>query len=149
MSSPAISVATAQRGQFDAIVALLAAANLPTRDLNPSSIGGFLVAIDDQELVGAVALERYGEVGLLRSLVVAPGHRSKGTGSSLVVAIEECARNQGVTSLVLLTETASKFFADLGYTTGRRDDAPESVKASSEFAYVCPVSAVYMDKRLR
>jgi len=117
--------------------------------LDSASIDAFLVAADEQEVLGAVALEAYGEVGLLRSLVVALDHRGSGLGTAMVHAIEQRARDEGITLLVLLTETASQFFGALGYTAGQRADAPAAVRASSEFALVCPASAVYMDKPLR
>jgi N-acetylglutamate synthase-like GNAT family acetyltransferase len=149
LSKPAISVRAAGSTEFDDVVALLSSAGMPTRDLSSGSIDAFLVAADEQEVLGAVALERYGEVGLLRSLVVAPDHRGSGLGAALVQAIEQRARDEGVTSLVLLTETAEQFFRALGYTAGRRANAPAAVRASSEFAFVCPASAVYMEKSLR
>jgi amino-acid N-acetyltransferase len=117
--------------------------------LTADSIGGFLVATDGQDVLGAVALERYGDVGLLRSLVVAPAYKHRGVGRALVHAIEQLARGKGLGSLVLLTETANEFFGALGYQAGKRSDAPPIVQASSEFSFVCPVSAVYMEKRLR
>jgi amino-acid N-acetyltransferase len=149
MTSATISVTAAGSNHFEGVVALLAAAQLPTLDLTPACIDRFLVATDAHEMVGAVALERYGEVGLLRSLVVAPAWRGKGVGGSLVAAIEQRARGAEIRSLVLLTETAGRFFAEIGYAIGNRADAPEAVRASSEFAVVCPSSAVYMHKRLR
>jgi len=113
------------------------------------SIRGFLVATDAGEVIGAVALERYDDVGLVRSLVVAPSHRGRGLAKALVRAIEERARIQGVKVLVLLTETANEFFGARGYRAKQRAEASALVQASSEFALVCPASAVYMEKRLR
>jgi amino-acid N-acetyltransferase len=67
----------------------------------------------------------------------------------MVQALEEQARARGVTSLALLTETAKDFFSALGYEARERAEAPVAVQASSEFAFVCPASSVYMEKRLR
>jgi len=91
---------------------MLARAALPTRDLTPASIENFLVAAVANQLVGAVAVERHGDVGLLRSLVVASTRRNDGIGSVLVDALERRAHNEGLISLVLLTETAGIFSAD-------------------------------------
>jgi len=145
----ALSIRAAQASQFDAVVAMLACAGLPTRDLTPASIDTFLVAAVADELVGAVALERYGDVGLLRSLVVAPDHRKDGIGAALVDAVERQARRDGLSSLVLLTETAREFFLRMGYGVAARNEAPEAVQQSSEFAFVCPAGATYMVKALR
>jgi amino-acid N-acetyltransferase len=148
LNGPALSVKAAEPKQFERIRALLDDARLPTRDLAPSSVDGFLVATDAQEVIGAVALERYGNVGLLRSLVVTPRRKGEGLGKAMVHALEQRARAEGIESLVLLTETAKDFFAALGYRVGQRAAASVAVQASSEFAYVCPASAVYMEKPL-
>ena len=149
MASAAISVSAAEPSQFGRILALLDEARLPTSDLTPSSIGRFLVATDARGVLGAVALERYGDVGLLRSLVVTPSRKGQGLGKAMVRALEERARAEGLASLALLTETAQDFFAGLGYRARQRSDVPSAVRASSEFASVCPTSAIYMEKRVR
>lgn len=142
LSSPATQ-------QFPAVLALLQQAGLPVRDLGESAIGNFVVASDARGLAGAAALERYQDVGLLRSVVVAPDRRGTGVGAALVEAIERRARDAGIASLVLLTETASDWFERRGYVRAPRDQAPEAVRGSSEFASVCPASAVYMHKAVR
>ena len=149
MRSTAVSVRAAQASEFDAVVAMLARAALPTRDLTPASIENFLVAAVANQLVGAVAVERHGDVGLLRSLVVASTRRNDGIGSVLVDALERRAHNEGLISLVLLTETAREFFLRIGYAVAPRSEAPKAVQQSSEFAFVCPASATYMVKALR
>jgi len=148
LSSVAIPVVAAELDQFAQIVALLAQAGLPTSDLTPASVDRFMVVVQGREVVGAVALERYGDVGLLRSLVVAPAQCREGVGRTLVRAIEDGAKAQGIDSLVLLTETAQEFFRELGFEVGKRSDAPAAVRSSSEFALICPTSAVYMQKHL-
>jgi len=142
-------VREAEGGDYEAIIALLDAARLPTRDLTAAAIEVFLVASDAHELLGAIALEDYGDVGLVRSLVVKPGRRGAGVGTALVAAVEQRARDAGIATLVLLTETAMNFFGALGYAMRQREHAPVAVQASSEFASVCPASAAYMEKRLR
>lgn len=147
--SPVIAVAAAEADQFDRIIALLEQAKLPTRDLTRASIDGFLVATEAGQVVAAVALERFGDVGLLRSLVVARPYQRKGLGRAMVEALEQRARDLGIAHLGLLTETAGRFFDALGYRVGERADAPAAVQTSAEFAFICPASAVYMEKRLR
>src|SRR5215813_7352659 len=131
MAGAVISVVAAEARHFDRIVALLEEARLPTHDLTLSSIDGFLVATHAQEVLGAVALERHGDVGLLRSLVVAPDRKAEGLGKALVHAVEAQARAEGISSLVLLTETAKDFFAALGYREGRRADAPAGFRRAA------------------
>jgi len=106
------------------------------------------VARDGGHVVGAVALERHGGDGLLRSLVVDPSRRGNGIGSGLTAAAEEEASRQGLGGVYLLTETARGFFAGRGYDTVTRDGAPEPVMASIEWSVACGETAVPMWKRL-
>lgn len=147
--SHAFVLAPAAPPQFSAVVALLQEAGLPTSDLCVDAIGNFLVATDDSGLAGAAALERHGDVGLLRSVVVAGNRRGAGIGAALVAALERRARDAHLDSLVLLTETAGDYFQRLGYVAAPRADAPAAIQASTEFAAVCPASAVFMHKAVR
>ena len=131
----------------DSIRALLREEQLPVDDLDQTTIE-FLVADDGGNLVGAIGLERYDQHALLRSLVVRRGHRSTGLGASLVGAIEARARNDGIAALVLLTQTASEFFARRGYQSIERNDAPSAIRNSAEFRSLCPASATCMIKPL-
>jgi amino-acid N-acetyltransferase len=95
-------------------------------------------------VVAALRLERYGPVGLLRSLVVEPGHRGRGLGRALTGRQVEAARSRGVRHLFLLTETAAPFFAARGFRRVGREEAAAAVGASIELTAVCPQSAVCM-----
>ena len=144
----ATSVSPAASADLPEIVALLAAASLPIADLESTSHPEFLVARRERRVIGVVGLERFGDVGLLRSLVVNPGDRGRGLGLALTRALEQHAARSGLASLVLLTETARNFFQRLGYRVIARADAPQPVQTSSEFRLLCPDSAVCMSKRL-
>lgn len=104
------------------------------------------VARDGDRVIGGVAVEVHGGVGLLRSLVVEPAFRSSGLGTGLVAAAESAAGVHDLDGLFLLTETAEAFFERLGYARIERTDVPEPVRASSEFASLCPDTAVAMAK---
>jgi amino-acid N-acetyltransferase len=54
------------------------------------------------------------------------------------------AKKKKLKAIYLLTETARDFFQKKGFTAVHREQVPEEVKASSEFAHVCPTSAVVM-----
>lgn len=131
-----------------AILALLTSAGLPVADVGPASHPDFLVARRDGCVAGVVGLERFGDVGLLRSLAVNEEHRGQGLGLALTRALEERAARSGVVALVLLTETARDFFQHRGYQVIARTQAPAAVQASSEFRSLCPQSAVCLSKRL-
>lgn len=127
---------------------LLVANGLPTQDLDSTPIE-FLVAEDDGALFGAVGLERFGDAGLLRSLVVDANGRGTGVGGALVEAIEARAAEAGVVDLALLTTTAAPFFARRGWQAVPRDALPPGVHASGEFRSLCPASATAMTKPLK
>ena len=98
---------------------LLEAEGLPVDDLLPSHLA--FAAGPAERLAGVIGLERHGDTGLLRSLVVASEARGQGVGDALVAALEADAAAQGLTELWLLTTSADAFFLQLGYvprTTG-------------------------------
>ena len=141
-------ICRAQTSDFESIVRLLAAAQLPTDDL-ATALGLQLWALAEHDaLVGAIGLERRGTGGLLRSLVIAPSHQRRGLGVRLVRAVERESRFAGVELLVLLTETAEPFFHRLGYQVVDRQVVPDELKHSAEFQSLCPASAVCMNKSL-
>lgn len=128
--------------------ALLASANLPTSDLTEEHCRHFFFIGPGDAPAGLVGIELLGEVALLRSLVVAPAGRDSGAGSSLVRHAEDYARKRGVRNLYLLTTTAEAFFARRGYERAARDTAPAAIRATQEFADLCPASSAFMAKQL-
>ena len=87
------------------VVRLLSQAGLPTEDLAIDKLHHFLVAKgEDGSVVGAIGVEPYLEVGLLRSLVVHPSYRRKGLGKQLTDALESLARQKGIKTLYLLRQ---------------------------------------------
>ena len=123
---------------------LLAAAKLPLDGLNEQFGERYAVAEADGLIVGAEGIEVYGRWGLLRSAVVAPGHRGTGLGLRLTGDRIAWARAQQLEALYLLTTTAAPFFARLGFVEVPRTTAPAAVQASREFATACPASATCM-----
>ena len=113
---PEIELRPARPAEFDAIVGLLSAADLPVDDLNVTMLDAFVVATEGEDCVGVVGLEIHESNALLRSLAVAPRHRSRGLGARMVDAIETEAQARGVTAAYLLTTTATTFFERVGYT---------------------------------
>ena len=61
---------------------------------------------------------------------------------------EREARTRGVQTFYLLTTTAEAFFLRCGYVHAERTQAPEGIRATREFADICPASSVFMTKRL-
>ncbi|MBD0288907.1 MAG: GNAT family N-acetyltransferase [Flavisolibacter sp.] len=141
-----MTIAPATQNNFSAALALLKKNHLPTEDI--TDITHLFVATEREAVLGTIALEYKGSDGLLRSLCVADGDRSKGMGRQLVQFIEAYAKEQGVRHLYLLTTTASQYFQQKGYTAIDRNKTPEVIRNTSEFASVCPTSAVVMKKEL-
>lgn len=132
-----------------ALDTLLQACELSTEDITPEMLEHFRVAHLDKALVGCAGVDMLGEVGLLRSVAVDEAHRGTGLGKELVAAAEELAREEGVQTLYLLTDTAEGFFAGLGYRKVPREEAPADVAGTQQFAKLCPGSSSFMAKTLR
>jgi amino-acid N-acetyltransferase len=126
---------------------LLREASLPLDGFREHLEDG-LVAVQDGRVVGCVALEVYGEVALLRSLVVTPGQRGLRLGERLTAGAVDQARGRGVRDLYLLTQTAADFFPRFGFSMMDRASAPRVLGESAEFQSACPASAVMMHLRI-
>lgn len=144
--APLLRNATA--ADMQAIRALLDSNGLPTSDLAFSQ-ARFTVACEGERIIGAGALQRFGETALLRSVAVAADRRGKGLGRHLVKALENQARAAGVRHLVLLTLSARRFFELQDYRPIDRARAPKAMRASAEFRSLCPATAVCLAKTLR
>jgi amino-acid N-acetyltransferase len=142
-----LQVRAATDRDMDNVRTLLDACALPTTDL-AASRPEFIVACADTAVVGVGGLERFGTAGLLRSVAVHPELRGTGLGHAIVTRLEQHARDAGLTELVLLTQTAERFFQATGYHVIGRETAPTAVQMSEEFRGLCPQSAVCMAKRL-
>jgi amino-acid N-acetyltransferase len=131
----------------DKIIELLVAEKLPVSDL-PEILENFIVAMQEGSVAGVAGIEVYGRYGLLRSLAVHPKYRGTGIAGKLLASLDNLSKLKGLEALYLLTETAPAYFERKHYIKITRDDVPNEVRQSSEFGYVCPVSAVVMKKIL-
>lgn len=129
-------------------IRLLEAVNLPTSDLTEMHMGHFFYHGGPAEPVGLVGVEFHGSDALLRSLAVASDHRGLGLGGALVEKAESHARDRGARAIFLLTTTAEGFFKSRGYLAANRATAPAAIRASREFADLCPASSAFLVKQL-
>jgi len=129
------------------ILDLLRRNELPQEGLS-KHIQTTLVARRGKRVVGSAALELYGRSALLRSVAVEKSLRGRGIGSKLTEAALNLARERGVLTVYLLTETAMDFFRRFGFKLASRSRVPLAVKQSVEFAHACPASARVMILRL-
>lgn len=119
---------------------LLTEAGLPLEGV-AEHFGTFIVAMQEDRMIGAIGLEIHGEDALLRSAVVARAGRGSGVGSALAEAVITEARRRRLRHLYLLTTSAERFFARFGFAEVPRAEVPAAIRRSPEFAGVCPSTA--------
>ncbi len=127
---------------------LLSESALNIEDIDSSHLENFIVAREDEEIIGVVGVELMGEFGLIRSLAVRDAHRGKGYARELLRGVENHALARGVRQLFLLTTTAAGFLEHNQYERTERNTAPEAVQQTSEFARLCPDTAICMTRKL-
>jgi arsenate reductase len=148
LGANAWSIATATAADEPALRALLQACGLPTEDLPAGFTASALVAHRQGQLIGCVAVQVFGRLGLLRSVAVAEPLRRQGLASQLLAAAEAMARKAGIDTLWLLTNGATEFFKACGYAGRERHAAPAAIAATAQFAGLCPASSTLMSKTL-
>jgi amino-acid N-acetyltransferase len=127
-----------------AIHSLLESQKLPTETVGTTKTD-FYLAVDNKSIVGIAGFEYYGEDALLRSVAVPTSLQKKHIGSQLVDWMLSIAKQKGLKRIVLLTETASKFFEKKGFVIIERSAIiNETLKKSSQFCGVCCSSATSM-----
>lgn len=129
------------------IQCLLQNSQLPIDDFT-IHLTNFLLCFNDQALVGAISLEIYAEIALLRSLAVSNDYRGIGLGQDLTEKILTSARKKELQHLYLLTNTAVTFFEKFGFVSTARTQAPKAILQTTSFRDLCPASAILMHLRL-
>jgi N-acetylglutamate synthase-like GNAT family acetyltransferase len=127
--------------------AALRASNLPTDDLDEDG-RSFFRFTHQGETVGFGGLEQYGEVALLRSVVVLPPQRGKGYGEVIIRRLLDQAAANGVRTVYLLTESAAPFFEHVGFARVNRATAPVAILHTRQAASLCPDSAALLAKTI-
>jgi N-acetylglutamate synthase-like GNAT family acetyltransferase/SAM-dependent methyltransferase/pyruvate-formate lyase-activating enzyme len=100
-------------------------------------IHNFFLAELDNEVVGSIGLEIYGEYGIIRSTSVLPRYRKKGIGAKLAERMIDFAREQGIKELYLKTEHEASFFSRVGFTHISPDYIPPGIKDMEMLAVSC------------
>ncbi len=140
------TIRIAKHGELEKVLRLLQRLDLPIDGVE-EHFDEFLVFEEQGRVMGAVGLEVYGAVGLLRSLAVEPLEQSSGLGSRLVEAVLKRAWERKLDALYLLTTTADRYFPRFGFEPIARDEMDPRLGASKELQGACPQRAVCM--RLR
>lgn len=141
METLKIRVATAE--DLSQIKELLEASQLPGSDIDLGK-QFFLVALHNQTVIGTIALEVYDNSALLRSFAVDAHFRSQQIGERLYREAVAQSRQKGISHLFLLTTTADRYFDRLGWQRIGRDEVPDAIGATTEFASLCPLSSIVM-----
>jgi arsenate reductase (thioredoxin) len=143
-----IKAQSAGETDLPAIIQLLRDNNLPVADIGNSSIQ-FIQVKNGEQTAGVIGLETFENNGLLRSMATDSASRNRGIASVLVNELMQRARQQGLKTIYLLTETAENFFAKKGFIKITRDEVPDTLKASAEFSHLCPSSASVMKMEIK
>lgn len=150
MNCENITITGASADDLSDILNLLSQVQLP-HDGVAENLGAFLVARDESSrLIATIGLERHGHTALLRSAAVTPDYQGCGVGSRLTEKLLQTATTDGVERVVLLTTTASDFFARrFGFCETSRTVFDEELAASSEWNLPRCSSAVCMSLVLK
>ena len=150
MNCENITITNASSDDLRDILALLSMVQLP-HDGVAENVSGFLIARDESSrLVATIGLERHGNTALLRSAAVAPEFQGCGIGSQLTQNVLQRAAKIDVEKVVLLTSTASEFFARrFGFCETSRAVFDEELAGSSEWNLPRCSSAVCMSLDLK
>jgi N-acetylglutamate synthase-like GNAT family acetyltransferase len=140
-------IRNAEPSDFPAVEKLLKTNDMPVDGVK-ENFASFVVAEHGGRIVGAIGLELYDSVALLRSAVVARDDRGTGVGHRLVERILESAERTGVDEIYLLTTTAEDYFPRFGFVHTTRAAVPAAVKVSAEFRGACPDTAAVMARRV-
>jgi amino-acid N-acetyltransferase len=137
----------AHPADLPSVLGLLEGSGLPIAGI-AQHLETTVVVREGTRLVGCAAIEPYGTAGLLRSVAVDPARRGRGLGTELTDAALALARQRGIRTLYLLTETAVPFFSRFGFAVVPRSAVAPAVHQSVEFTIACPASAVVMMREL-
>ena len=129
--------------EVKAITHVVVQNNLPASDIHESAID-FIVAKNNNKIIGCIGLENKGDHGLLRSYAVESEFRNLGVGTELYQRILKHALQFNIRSIHLLTNTASEYFSKVGFVVTDRINAPNAITETIEFSSLCPVSSKYM-----
>jgi amino-acid N-acetyltransferase len=139
-----LRVRDARQDDLTRITALLQLADLPTLGV-AEHLETFLVAEEDNGVIGSIGLEIYGDTALLRSAIVDEQKRRSGIGGLLYSKLLDRARSLKVHRLILLTNTAEEYFRRKGFRTINQNTVTGPITASVEFSGACPSHAACME----
>jgi amino-acid N-acetyltransferase len=141
------TIRKARKEDLPVVMQLLNESSLPTAGVE-EHFDNFFVANNGGNVVGAVGIEIYEDIGLLRSAVVRKDLQRQGIGKHLYDALVISAKKKKVKKMILLTTTASEYFSQKGFRIIDRATVQRPVMSSAEFIGACPSTAICMEKEL-
>lgn len=138
-----LSIRAATTPDLTAIKTLLERGGLPKQDCH-QHLANFIILESDNNIIGIGGLEFYSEFALLRSVAIEKKYRGHSFGNIIFTALKETALSCGVRQMYLLTETATDYFSNLGFTPINRINAPDAIKKTAQFSSLCSHSATLM-----
>ena len=143
MTAPRTTIRIATAADRHAMIALLQDADLPTEGVADTP-ANYLVAAENGVIAALGGLEAHPPDALLRSLVVSRVRRNAGLGHLVFDRLWQQAEAARYSGVYLLTTTAADYFVRLGFSHIERERAPQGIRQCTEFAMLCPASAVLM-----
>lgn len=133
--TPAITYRTANIADLPAMTAVLEAADLPARLIEPF-IDTFLVAEAGGRIVACGGIELHDDTAVLRSVAVDDRLRGSGVGRGLADLLIDLAASLQALDIYLFTADAWSFWQKQGFTTIGLEDWREPARDCWQFAYV-------------
>ncbi|WP_408008641.1 GNAT family N-acetyltransferase [Pseudalkalibacillus sp. A8] len=125
-----LSFRPAETNDTPSIKKFVAQAGLSSEGIEECIQTFIILETDKKKMAGTVGLERFGESGLIRSLVLDKEYSSEELLLRLLTAIIRLADQQGVKTVYLLTKVTSIFYT-LGFMEIPYDKIPESLLKSA------------------
>ena len=147
MAPPLVAIPLAA-WEREGLAAALKGAGLPTDDIAQASGRFWRFSFADDIPAGFGGLEVCGTDALMRSITTLPPLRGRGFARAIVTALEAEAMLLKCNSVFLLTTSAQTLFEKLGYAAVDRASVPAAIRATTQFASLCPDGAAVMMRRL-
>ena len=145
--------------QRAAILELLEHNGLPAEDLDQVEWLALIVWEVQGQVKAMGGIEYCDGAALLRSIATDSACRGRGIAARIVGQLHKIAFSRGFVEIFLLTNDAQSYFQEkirqcpatvsLDYQPIAREDAPLSIRRSSQFSKLCPASAVLMRSGLQ
>ncbi|WP_221567312.1 GNAT family N-acetyltransferase [Alkalihalobacillus sp. TS-13] len=125
-----LSFRPAETNDAPSIKKFVAQAGLSNEGIEECIQTFIILETDKKKMAGTVGLERFGESGLIRSLVLDKEYSSEELLLRLLTAIIRLADQQGIKTVYLLTKVTSIFYT-LGFMEVPYGKVPESLLESA------------------